>query len=624
MELMSRPGFRCGGEPAAGGGLRARFLPAGPETAGGGRSAGPDPLVAAASVEHAFQPIIGTQSLRVHGFEALARLPEDAGFANAHELLDAAWAAGCLRQAERELISRAVSRFAGVNGAASTRLFCNVDNRVFDDEDVSAKALVALAQGYGLTPANICIELTERQPPESVEALARIVDLFLKHNLRIAIDDFGQGFSGLHMLLKVEPHYVKIDRLFIDGLGHSPRKQAIVGKVTGLAHSLGFMVVAEGVEQESDFRAARELGCDLAQGYLIARPTVVRRDLRLAYDAVGTVGIRDDGVPQRLAELMEPVPPIPLDEPLPNVLEIFKAKPRSRLVPVVDAHGHVHGAIYEEDIRRYLYSDFGVALLGNRGLSPRAASLTRRCPVSGASARIDAIVESYVVADSTDGMLLTLDGRYAGYLSNHAVLQLAAERDIAVARDQNPLTRLPGNAGIAAHLEALLRSADDRTVVFFDFDNFKAFNDVYGFAAGDLALRMFAELLETEKRAGGAFVGHVGGDDFLLSTASDGEAIARRVASRFGAEVAQLYTAEDRGRGGIHTQDRYGDTRFFPLLRASAAVVDLPASRAHLTPNDVTNALAVAKAAAKRSPQGVARAELPPTPVHAAMARLSG
>lgn len=582
-------------------------------------------LAAVTKADFAYQPIVGISSLRVHGFEALARLPDSCGFINVCSALDAAFDAGDLRVAEQRLIAAAISKFAGFADAARTRLFCNLDNRVFDDAAVNPAGLASIIARVGLHASNICIELSERTPPGSLEAFSRLVDMFVRQNVRIAIDDFGQGFSGLDTLMRVEPHYVKVDRAFIDGIAASPKKQAIVSKLTGLAHSLGFLIVAEGVETEDDFRTVRDLGCDLAQGYLIARPTTDIGALRMVYDHVASRSQQQFGIDDRLARLITAIEPLEASMPLSRAVACFERMPQLRLIPVIDCEGYVQGAIYEEDVRRFLVSDFGRSLLVNKGIVTAVSILARRCPICEVTSPIDAIVNSYVVADSTDGLVLTHEGHYAGMLTNNGVLRLAAEREVAAARDQNPLTCLPGNISIGQHVTEVLAGDSEHTLAFFDFDHFKAFNDHYGFMAGDRALLIFTDLLMKMQRVHGAYAGHIGGDDFFLSMSCDiatGETLVRELTERFARDAESLYSADDRVRGGFHAVDRFGEMRFFPLLRVSAALLPLPASRSHLTQDAVITALSAGKAAAKRSSDGLVRIELPPTAVHEQVAQL--
>lgn len=573
-------------------------------------------LADAQQVDFAYQPIISTSSLRVHGFEALARL-RDSRFADIYELLNCSHAAGELRRVENALLRNAIAKFSQFPERHFVRLFCNVDNRTYEGIAPDQEALLEIIEGSGLPASNLCLEISERHAMQSFDTVKEVVETLVSRNARVALDDFGIGNSGLHMLLNLEPHYVKIDRTFVSDIASSTRKQAIVAKLCGLAHALGFQTVAEGVENESDFRMARDLGCDLAQGFHIAKPSADLRDLSVDYGHTLSVSSTPRMSP-RVADLLIPIEPVYLDQPLLDVAEIFQAQPGLRLIPVIDHNRVVHGAVLEEDIRQLMLSEFGRSLLANKGMDTRIGKLLRRCPVADANGTVEAIVNSYVTAESAQGLVLTADGAYAGYLSNNAVLRLAAEREVNVAREQNPLTGLAGAESIQRHWDNLLVLEGPRMVAFLDFDNFKAFNDSYGFASGDRALLMFADLLRRRESSSGAFVAHIGGDDFLLSqnlSEEDGEEAIRDLQLRFAQDVASLYSADHREAGGITAIDRFGVARFFPLLRVSAGVVHLPEDRCTITREDIVRQLNVAKANAKRAPDGFAALRLANGPV---------
>ncbi|MFD1949741.1 EAL domain-containing protein [Sphingomonas arantia] len=564
-----------------------------------------------ARADFAFQPIVTTSSMTVHGFEALARFPE--GMPTVCALLDEAEVTGTLRALDLGLVRKAITKFARFESAGATRLFCNVDNRTYGGSPATLGGIRDLFTECGLAAGNLCLEISERAPVQDSTNLLRTVEMLNGMGVRIALDDFGVGMSGLHMLLTIEPDYVKIDRAFIDQIDTSARKQAIVAKLCGLAHALGFMTVAEGVETEAEFRMARDLGCDLAQGFGIARPTTRIEDLAMSYGRSLLVshGAR---MHARVEELLNPVAPMLLDAPLVDAADRFKAMPDLRVIPVIDATGSVLGALLEEDMRRYLLSDYGPALLANKGAAPRMEKLVRRFPVADANGTVEAIVNSYVAADSACGLILSDEGRYAGFLTNNAVLRLAAEAAVSAAREQNPLTQLPGNRSIAHHIGEALKRRGPQALIFFDFDNFKAFNDHYGFAAGDRALMMFADLLRKLDVTTASFVGHIGGDDFFASIAAEEPAsteIVHELCAKFASDAESLYSVRDRAAGGIHSVDRFGQNRFYPLLRTSASLLHLPAARAHLTVEMVNDQLATGKQMAKASSSGIAAVRLP-------------
>ena len=140
----------------------------------------------------------------------------------------------------------------------------------------------------------------------------------------------------------------------------------------------------------------------------------------------------------------------------------------------------------------------------------------------------------------------------------------------------NPLTLLPGGPAIEEEAGARIASGAPLAFFYVDIDNFKAYNENYGYFKGDAAIRKVAGLLtemQSDLRGEDIFVGHIGGDDFVLMCSPDrAEAIAGEVASRFDAAVRELYSAEDAGRGYITAKDRSGTERCFPLMSLSIAI----------------------------------------------------
>ncbi len=145
--------------------------------------------------------------------------------------------------------------------------------------------------------------------------------------------------------------------------------------------------------------------------------------------------------------------------------------------------------------------------------------------------------------------------------------------------DANPLTHLPGNNSIVSAIQESLDNGRDDVVIYTDLDNFKAYNDAYGFNAGDDVLLFNAETLHTALRTvcpGQGFLGHVGGDDFVVLVAWEyAEELGHRIAEVFDAGVPNFYNEEDRKRGNILAADRQGKQRKFPLLSISMGGVRL-------------------------------------------------
>jgi len=201
-----------------------------------------------------------------------------------------------------------------------------------------------------------------------------------------------------------------------------------------------------------------------------------------------------------------------------------------------------------------------------------------------------------------------------GVLSSDEVGELAAGLKIMAEKlknyeqlclDASPLTRLPGNIAIERALLEKIRHNENFALCYADLDDFKAYNDIYGYAKGSEIIKVTGELLHNAKRRhGGAddFVGHIGGDDFVLITAPENASvICESIIGEFDRVIPFFYSEQDRGRGHIETTDRYGVTRQFPLMTISIAVVS-DVSRDILSPTEIAQVAAEIKDYVKTLP----------------------
>lgn len=177
------------------------------------------------------------------------------------------------------------------------------------------------------------------------------------------------------------------------------------------------------------------------------------------------------------------------------------------------------------------------------------------------------------------------------------------------AEGANPLTKLPGNNAIYEEIERRIRAGEKFVALYADIDNFKAFNDAYGIAEGDRAIKITAEVLrETLHRAGGGgFLGHEGGDDFMVILPPDrAEAAAAHLCSEFDKRIRQLYTEADLARGHIVSMDREGNVKRFPIMTISLAGVT-NVHRPLSSYAEVTNIFAGVKKRAKQASQAAGK-----------------
>jgi EAL domain-containing protein (putative c-di-GMP-specific phosphodiesterase class I) len=144
----------------------------------------------------------------------------------------------------------------------------NISGRLLGDEEFARFALDAIAEADG----DICLEITETAVIENPELGLALIERFAAAGVAISIDDYGTGLSSLAYLKQIRASELKIDKAFVVAIGDSQRDALLVRSTVDLAHGLGLKVTAEGVETPTALALLSAMGCDLIQGYFIARP----------------------------------------------------------------------------------------------------------------------------------------------------------------------------------------------------------------------------------------------------------------------------------------------------------------------------------------------------------------
>ncbi|PKH02766.1 diguanylate cyclase response regulator [Psychromonas sp. MB-3u-54] len=193
-------------------------------------------------------------------------------------------------------------------------------------------------------------------------------------------------------------------------------------------------------------------------------------------------------------------------------------------------------------------------------------------------------------------------------VKNHLKLQEAMQelkRLYNTALDSNPMTGLPGNNSVAKQIKSALDTRENLSVIYSDLDNFKAYNDKYGFALGDQVIKFTCQVFQNvvaELNIKDAFIGHIGGDDFVLIVPSDlTQTVAEKIIHRFDQGVIKFYSSEDAETKCIQSVNRQGESETFPLMSISLAGVDL-AQGVYKEYMEVNDVCATTKKIAKSMP----------------------
>lgn len=233
----------------------------------------------------AYQPIVDLRTGRWDGVEALVRWPRS-GDVSARDIVEACERLRLGDALTAAVLHRVATDLPRLRACTGLELFCSVNVALQSETPQQLPAaLAAVRQEHpGLQPADIVLEITEAQLPHDFAALAETIGRLRVEGYRVAIDDFGAGYSALAQLSRLSFDLLKLDGAFTDDL---PIGLDLIDLVAELCHGRGAQVVAEGVEKIEQLEQLRATSCDLGQGYLWLRP--LRIDEITAIDDLGAL-----------------------------------------------------------------------------------------------------------------------------------------------------------------------------------------------------------------------------------------------------------------------------------------------------------------------------------------------
>ncbi len=556
-----------------------------------------------------FQPVVMLDKAEIYGYEAFVRAP--APYANPLALLAAARAVGCEAAIEIVCAKSAIREFG--RQRLPGKLFLNFSGPALLQLGDMQSGLIDVALQAGLPPSRIVIELTERDPIQDWAPLAVVLAECRRIGFALAMDDYGDGYSGLRRWLELRPEFVKIDKFFISGLHESsPKFEALRGMVR-LADSLDTELIAEGVETEAEMAVVRDLGIALAQGFYLGSPEAqpvramslaaseLLRSTRIAvFPESGKMHLRQHCA----GALLIGAPSVTPNTLNQDLIEIFMKNERLHAIAVV-ADGMPIGIVNRREFMDHLAQPYYREIYGRRGCT---TFMHTRPLVIESSLPIESLMQVLTSEDQrylADGFIIVEQGRYLGLGTGESLVRAVAELRIEAARHANPLTFLPGNIPISEHIARLLASGTQFTACYCDLDHFKPFNDQYGYWRGDEMIKLAARVIGAHCDALYDFVGHVGGDDFVvLFQSNDWQTRCAAIIAEFAEAARGLYDEQDVEQGGLHAEDRKGNPAFFPLTRLSIGALPVHAGR-YRNPEQVASGAASAKRTAKKQADGL-------------------
>nr|WP_314632907.1 GGDEF domain-containing protein [uncultured Janthinobacterium sp.] len=563
-------------------------------------------ILAGRKLSALFQPIIHMQSGEIIGYEGLIRGPSDSPLHAPMNLFKVARANDLTLEVEHLCRQVVLERFAELQ--LPGKLFLNVSPECLLLRNARHGETLEYIEHIGINPDRVIIELTENQPTYDYELMREAVLHYRNMGFQIAIDDLGEGFSSLRLWSELRPEYVKIDMHFIQGINNDPVKLQFVRSIQEIAEKSGTLVIAEGIEAQTELLVLRDLGVAFGQGYHLGRPNMVPARA-LPAEVVQALGRHGVAVyPQRsslekngasIRKLLHKVVAVSPEKNNNEVYDIFLKEPKLMIIPVVD-DGVPLGLISRFEMIDHFARPYQRELYGKKSCS---LFMDANPLIADHETSLQELSYTMVQSDAHhlfNGFIITERGRYLGMGTGHDLMREITQMQINAARYANPLTQLPGNVPINEHIDRLLHGAARFWVCYCDLDHFKPFNDVYGYRKGDDVIQLTGEILSGHCDPNRDFIGHIGGDDFMiLFQSEDWETRCQAMLDDFAAAILAYYSAGDCERGGYISEDRQGKKVFYSLISLSLGVIKVEAHQ-YYTHHQIATRAAEAKKQAKK------------------------
>ncbi len=523
-------------------------------------------------IETSYQPIVDFASGKVLGWEALSACPTSASFDHFIALLRFAEETDTVPALDTLCRELALQRLGELGHGQ--KLFLNIHPETILQDMATPEETMVLLEQYGLAPRDIVLELSEDRCRVETEALTNRLEQFKLRGMGVALDDVGAACPDLRFIARLKPDYVKVDISLIGGIDTNPIHRTVAQALACMAGEMEASLIAVGIERETEYSFLVSMGFAAGQGRYLAPPATVKTDRLFTVPAKACFGANALTLKCAMAirDLAEPTTAVDPDATVREVRRRLEDKPPMSNVVVVRNKRPI-GLVMKYTLDYHLSSQFGQSLYLHR---PISRIMDTSCLVVDANEAVEEVARLAMQRQSEkiyDDILVVEEGELLGVVSVQGMLDKMAKLQVEMAKGANPLTGLPGNVAIETEIERRAAAKTPTAFVYVDLDNFKVYNDVYGFDSGDRIILAVARAMNHALATAGGpedWVGHVGGDDFIAFTEPDRvDELCALAIEQFAGESHTFYTQEDLAHGKMQGVDRDGRPREFPLVSVS-------------------------------------------------------
>lgn len=317
------------------------------------------------SIDTYFQPIVSLINGEFIGYEALTRGPKESPLHFPDLLFSCAKRFN--KTWEFDLLCRitAIERAKAIIG--NKYLFINIDPDIIKDPEFKKGFTKEYLKGYGISPKHIIFEITEHTAISDYRSFKEIIDNYRTQGYRIAIDDAGDGYSGLRMLSEIRPNFIKIDMELVRNIDKDMLKRELLKCIQRFAESTSLKIIAEGIETYDELKTLIDIGIEYGQGYFIQRPNPEFIEINpMVKDNIISINntkklSKEAGLGLRVGEVCRLDTPVDINDKCQRANEIFKRNANLHGIAVVDNNRVVGLLMREKFFRRAIEEDNSVS-----------------------------------------------------------------------------------------------------------------------------------------------------------------------------------------------------------------------------------------------------------------------
>lgn len=527
-----------------------------------------------------YQPIITLHNGEIIGYEALSRGPEGSELYSPLAMIQLAEKEGCLWELEMLFRKKAIESAAQL--LSNHLLFVNVDPNILHEQSYTKGFTKKYLVDHHVNPRHIVFEITEHTAIKDYETFTEIINHYRSQDYKIAIDDVGSGYSGLKTLTEIHPEYVKIDMDLIRDINADAFKQAIIKSLVYMAKETNIKLIAEGVETKEELETLIKLDVYAAQGYYLHRPAPIAvnslpdiRDLILQLNRDIVDAFSFDAAYFCVGKIANTQRTYSKDLSSGAIKDIFEHNDMDSIC-LVNKDKYPEGLMMKNQLNSKLADRYGFDLYYQKCICHLMDTTPLVVDYYTPVTKVLNLAMQRNKSKLFDDIIVTQCSLYYGMTTVYDLIRNSTEYEKLYAKQQNPLTALPGNTIIRQLMEQYINNNEVVGVMYIDIDHFKAYNDVYGFEKGDLVIKSTANLIVDviKQSSHKHFVGHIGGDDFfalIKGTADDVAQISQTICLEFDRLLPQFFSHEDLAKGHYLSNDRYNKQVLYPLNSISIA-----------------------------------------------------